>query len=279
MLFPLLKDDYEQSHPEIEWSGNQQGVRNLYWLHNAALATSAKKVSSGDVMGWLGQTAHSSSASQSMRFTGGYVEYTVLNSCNHTVEVTVTTMKPKRRHSQGVFECWQKDLLSDNTVADGILPVNIERTMDTYGTPLFEANNPKSYMTFNWTKLRETRKVLAVGETFTYRVNSKPFIYDEGRENMFQDAAIGGEPFVYSPNCRVTHFTCRSQVVVNTAGNSVAHGSGKVAICEKSVGYMRGFFRQKKFQTVNHGGLDTIADLDQSHYNVDTEAANIFDET
>ena len=279
MIFPLLKEEYETPDTEIEWDANQQGQRTFEFLNRSKMEQLYNKVTSADCMGALAANTNLANTSQCMQYTGGYVEYTVLNSCNHTIEVIIQTMKPRRRHSQTIQDAWAQDLLEDNTVQNLVAPLNTERVMTTHGTDLIEANNPKSYVKFNWKVVKRTRKVLAVGETFTYRVNKGAFLYDKGIESMFQHHNISGNSYEYGPQTQCTHMICRSQLVTDTAGVAVAHGSGKVAVCHKETNFVRGAYRHKKYQTVNHGGLDYILAENQHHYNVETEAENVYNET
>lgn len=278
MLFPLLKVDHEVALTNMEWDANEQGLETVQVLTNADLDQLHTKVSSSDVMGFLGGNADSVRTSQAMQYNGGYVEYTLLNICNHTVEVLVYDLVPKRRHGISVLTCWDKDLLNDDTQANLVVPIDVPAIRRDYGVDLFEKSNPMSYMNHNWRKRRMVRRVMAVGETFTHRVPLKAFVYDKGRENMFQSASGESIPFTFGPAHVSTQFICRSQIVANDEGNKIAHGSGKVSIAGKTTHYVRGHYKHKRFQQVSWGGLDEIDAADQVHYNVDTEAINHFDE-
>lgn len=271
MLCPLVKLESESAEAEINWTSNKQGYGMFYHLDNAMLDTLYTKCHSNDVMNHYPALPNGPTTTRSaiMKYTGGFVEYTVMNSSNHTIEVMMNTFKPKRRLHLTLYECWDLDHAEDDTLKNATVPLNVERDKDDYGTPIMQPNNPKSYVKFNYTLVQSKRVVLAVGESFTYTVKHAPFTYDIARENMYH--ATAGDQ-LYSPQCRTTSIICRSQLVVDSTGSKVAHGSGKVAVATKFVDFCRSGMDNKRYQTVNYGGLDTLADGDQYHYNVDTEA-------
>ncbi len=275
MLSPLVKHEAAAAQPEITWSSNEQGTAEYHYLGRSALEAKWVKMNSPDVNNQLNSTDLGTAATNhtsTMQYTGGYVEYTVLNSCNHTVEVLFNTFKPKGRHSMTLFHCWENDLNTDDTISNLTVPINIERQKTDYGTAVQQPNNPKSYMKMKYQLLQSKRIVLAVGETYVYKVKHKPFTFDMARENML-NAGIGTIPN-YGPQLLATLIVGRSQLVVDGTGTAVAHGSGKVAVAEKFIDFIRGGIETKRYQTLNTGGLDTITDGNQFHYNVDTEAEN-----
>lgn len=273
MLCPLVKEEYSEPKAEINWVANHQGYGMYYALHKTKLDEMYNKVTSTDVQNitkpW-NMDPVAGSRSSTMKYCGGYTEYTVINSCNHTIEVLFNTFKPKRRLALTLYECWDKDLHDDGTISSTTVPINVERDKADYGTPIIQKSNPKSYVTFNYQLTQSKRVILAVGETYVYTVKHTPFVYDIARENMHQNNS--GDTFKYSPSARVTSIIARSQLVVGGTGSTVAHGSGKVAVAEKLVNFMRPGLEQKRYQTYNHGGLDQLADNDQFHYNVDDDS-------
>lgn len=277
MICPLVREEYQQSRAEITWLSNQQGYQNCIFLDRLKMEQLYGKLQSGDILnqGSLGQVLSNNDETTTIQYTGGYVEYTIINSCNHCIEVLINTFCPKKRHSLTLYECWDKDLLEDNTVNNLLAPVNVEVTKQTYGTPIIQPNNPKSYVKFNFKLVKSKRVVLAVGETYTYKVKKPAFTYDPARERMYQDIGTSSI-YDYSPQCYQTSIIGRSQVVVDSTGSKIAHGSGKLAIAEKQVNFLRTSLPNKRYQTFNHGSLDTITNSDQYHYNVDTETETIY---
>lgn len=276
IICPLVKMESETPHNEITWDSNQQGYGMFNYLDYAELQVMWAKMNSADVINHpasilgIGST---SVASSIMQYTAGYIEYTVINSCNHTVEVLFNTFKPKGRHSLSLYECWDKDLSNDDTILNVTPPINVERDKQDYGTPIIQPANPNSYVQFRYKLLQAKRVVLAVGETFVYKVKHSAFSYDTSKETM---AIYGTTAALYGPQMCSTSIVARAQLVTDSTGSKVAHGSGKLGVSEKIVSFSRSGLQQKRYQTINHGGLDVIADADQYHYNVDTETETQF---
>lgn len=276
MLCPLVKEEYQQSHTELTWNANKQGVRMMDHLVHSKLKEMWDKMRSADVDNLTNTKALSGSdwgASSTLRFTAGYVEYSVVNISNHTISVQFESFKAKRRCNYNPKTCAEWDLLKDDTLANTVAPINVEKDIEDYGASLHQPNNPASMLRFNYKSIKKMQITLAVGESFTYKVESSPFTMDPSRENLFSH---GTSPFTYGPAYVGTVITCQSQLVVDGTGAQIAHGSGKVGIAEKFVQYMRGGIGQKRYQTFNHGALDDISSVDQFHYNVDTEAETIY---
>jgi len=276
ILCPLVKMEFEAPQNEIEWNANQQGYGMFNYLNHAELSELWTKVNSTDIVNHRAHEAlitSSSKESTILKYTGGMVEYSIMNSSNHTIEVLINTFKPRHRHSLTLYECWDLDLVNDNTLLNTIAPLNIEKTKQDYGVPIIEDAMPNSYVKVKYAIVQSKRVTLAVGETYVYTVKAKPFTFDMARENMYN---VGTTVPLYGPHMLSTSIICRSQLVVDSTGSKVAHGSGKVAIAEKTVSFSRAGLHQRRYQTVAHGGLDAITDTDQFHFNTDTEAENQF---
>jgi len=281
MLFPKLKENYQVSHVELSWDSNQQGVYQMTSLIRSKVEEMWLKVHSNDVQTLnlaVPNTLHSSSAL--MQICGGLTTYGFVNSCNHTIELTHHVFKPRRRlnATNNVIACWDRDLVNDNTLANVVAPINEERTKNTYGTPIIEASNRMSYVKWNWQQVHVRTYILNPGDTIKCYVKTDPHLYDFGKEAMV--AAVSADAYAadYGPYTRQSLFVCKSQLVVNTGGTAVAHGSGKLAVTEEVVMYWRAGAKVKRYQTVNHGSLDTIADGEQYHFNEQTEAEAVYDE-
>ena len=266
-----MKEEYEESHPEMEWDSNKQGVHEFFWLPNGKLDEMLEKTNSYDVMNWKGQGNQVGlQNTQIMRYTGGMIEYKILNSCNHQIEVLCETWAPRRIHDTTVIEAAIRDYALNDTITNGVTPSNVERTYTDYGRPLLQPNKPDSYVNHFFKCVQKKWVTLAVGESLTYTVRHPAFTYDPARARMYLEESAS-EPAQFSTASRNTTITCRSQLVVDATGTKIAHGSGKVAIAMREINYARANFKTKRYQTYAHGGLDYIAEGDQFHYNVDTE--------
>lgn len=285
MMFPLLRETYDAAFDEIDWSPNQQGIGSVGYLNNAKLNSMFVKANSSDVSnintGGVTSTGLSGNNQWStlMKYTGGYVEYKLVNSCNHTITVHAYTFRPKTRCSMTAYDCWAKDLLDDDTKANAVTPINVEALTYTYGSNIIQPNNPHSYLKMFYRLVQSKKYTLGVGEQLTYRIKVPAFTYDNGREQMYENLNPDSDKFLYGPQYRSTVFVCRSQMVVDSTGTKVAHGSGKVAWTEYFQHYTRSGVLQKKYQTVNHGGLDTLAENDQFHYNIEDETLDVATES
>lgn len=281
MMFPKLKETYQTSHPEIAWDSNQQGVKLFTTLYRGKVEEMWLKVHSNDVTTLnLAVPNTVVSSSSLMQICGGLTTYGFVNSCNHTIELTHYVFKPRRRlnASNNVQSCWERDLLNDNTLGNTVAPGNTERTTGMYGTPIIEASNRMSYVKWNWQQVHVRTYILSPGDTIKCYVKTDPFLYDFGKEAMAAAASADAYAADYGPYTRQSIFVAKSQLVVDNLGTSVAHGSGKLAMTEEMVMYWRAGAKVKRYQTVNHGSLDTIADANQYHFNEQTEAENVYDE-
>lgn len=281
LLFPKLKETYQVAQDEVVWDANQQGVVEHITLSRSKVQEMWNKVHSTDVtsVDMSGITTNVGMSSL-MQICGGLTKYTLVNSSNHTIEVTHYIMKPRRRINVGnvVVECWKRDLLQDNTLGNAVSPTNTERTITTFGTPLIESSNRMSYVKWNWRVVGKKHYIMNPGDTITCNVKTDPYLYDYGYEAMAASAQADAYAADYGGYSRSSVFICKSQTVVNAAGTAIAHGSGKVAFAEEATFYWRAGQKVKRFQTVNHGALDTIADADQYHFNEQTEAENVYAE-
>lgn len=281
LLFPKLKETYQVAQDEVVWDANQQGVVEHITLSRSKVQEMWTKVHSTDVasVSMSGVTTNVGMSSL-MQICGGMTKYTLVNSSNHTIEVTHYILKPRRRINVGnvVLECWERDLLQDNTLGNAVTPTNSERTMNTYGTPLIESSNRMSYVKWNWRVVGKKSYIMNPGDTIVCSVKTDPYLYDYGYEAMAANAQTDAYAADYGGYSRSSVFICKSQTVVNAAGTQIAHGSGKVAFAEEATFYWRAGQKVKRFQTVNHGSLDTIADADQYHFNEQTEAENVYAE-
>ena len=262
ILFPKGREIFQEESSQLVWSAGKQYVAN--YIHMTVAKVQQLMAKGADLMNVAKVSSVAANrADTQLKYLGGTVKHTFVNNSNHTAVLHLYESANKGYHSRDPANTWEEDLNHDQSRANSVAPIDVEKNTDDVPGSNFPFKNSHPRLAHFFRRKESKRVTLAPGESFVYTVRRAPFTIGSKKLD-FGISDESGTPTA-GAGFFTTHLTvvAYSQLVNDSADDSVNYGSGHINHVAQEINNFRAAFPSNGVQVFNHGALGTITGTEQ----------------
>lgn len=264
ILFPVIRENYQEQGSQLDWSAGQQNVKIYHHLDVAKVKEMIKKGRDNNIAVTTPFSESNDAENLILNYVGGYQRHTFINNSTNSAVMFLYTVTAKKYTQREPLRTWD-ECLDHNEPLGTNAPVDLNPNTNGFPGANYPFRKQHVLMHHYFKKLSVKKVVLEPGEQYVHTMYHRPFTIGSKKLTMsLTDEYLSGSEsptYGYFTNFLLT--VTYSQLVTDSADSGINYGSGAIGHLMQEQNIYRSVFPHRPYQEIHHGTLDTITGTEQ----------------